>query len=431
MSAAGPNSGDNFTDTFLGFAALFGLVIGAAYLYPFPFSWCWHWLARGEVAVLDWFYPILPAHTQRALRIIGEGLHATVPGSLPWHTIYVSEMSLWPFSGILYAIPILIVSFVLRRFSEPHHQRHTTETLIEVQTRVWRFSRMFVKHNPLKVSRDITKGPWRISETPEAFARRVGALHLTLGRPAEFDPTAALGPLRHQLGVRFTGLQTLARYEQWLAAPLLLRADGKKEDSDRLLGDISYHFNDEISQGAIERHVRKTLKRYEGHAIVERLTRRHAYVRSWLIGLFIEARACGKISTSQVPWLLLVDRTLFFALNNGADRRQFHMEGLAPAVHYAVEAENGFAVREPTDTRAAESVRLGLVQEGIVPAAVHDHTSAHLQPPPSAAPLGGASGGGAKMAPGALTPEQMEQLRGVMSPEELESAFGASTPPNH
>jgi len=404
------------------------LLVALAYFFPFPFSWCWHWMARGEVAVLDWIAPILPYSTQRALTVIGTGLQHNAPGTLGWSTIFKSEMALAPFSGILYALPIAAIVAWFWRHSEPHHRRHTTESLIEVETRVWRSQRIFVKRDPTRESPDITKGPWRISESPEEFARRTGALILTLGQPNAFDPQPARGPLRHQLGPRFTQLATMTRYEQWTAAPMLLRADGQKQDSDQLLGDISYCFAEELSERHVDQAVRAVLKHYAQHEITERLRRQHAYVRTWIMGLFLEARACGKFSTSRIPWLQLVDRTLFFALNN-VGRAGYHMEGLAPAIHYFAEVKNGFALREPTDTLAAESVRRALINEGVLDRPIDDPNLQPLQPPASARVVGTgrASGGGPRPA-AEEAQAALNKFANAFGDDSM-VIFGASQPP--
>jgi len=361
--------------------AFFGLVFAALvtvlYFYPYPASWAWHWLTTFEVFVLDQIDFILPENVRYSLPTIKEGLARHAAGTVPWRTMIKVETVLFPFNGILYVLIIGGIGGWLWFGAQWHHHRHNTESLLNVMTRTFRFSRMWVKYNPLKTGGgDLTKGPFRISISPVEFAERHKLIIRVLGQDNQFHRGAATRALTTQLGPRFTGVKELDEQERWLAAAFLLRAHRKKKESDELLGDISYFYADEFAKADVNASADKALKQFGDGEVARKLVKSHAYKYTWFTGLMNEAKACGKLTTSMVPWVILKDRTLFFALNNLL-RPAVHTEALAPAIHYQAEVEKGKALTAPVIKPAVEQLEIALITEGILPPRAATTAPAH------------------------------------------------------
>ena len=367
MSGAGNNMNPSRDIEDLIFYVAVPVIIGVAlYFYPFPASWAWHYITYAEVYTLQFASGILPDHVGQSLSVIQKGLNQTEPGSQGWDTIMKIEKILFPFNSLFYALPIGLSAFWLWRMAEPHHQRHSTETLIETQTRKWRFSRMWVKYNPIKDAHgDVTKGPFRIPDSPEVYATKHELVQRVLGQDTRFLAEKAKKVMLEQLGPLFTTLDSLQEHEQWLAAALLLRSDRKKDESDTLLGDISYFYADQFNKSEISNTVKKTLKHYQSHPLVAELKRKHAFTFTWFVGLMDQAAICGKITTSMFPWVILCDRTLFFTLNN-LGRQSLIIEALAPSVHYQLEKRANHAVAKPSPDVSTALLRRALIAENIL-----------------------------------------------------------------
>lgn len=356
-------------ETLLFFMLLFAGIVGALYMFPFPASWMWHWLTTVEVFLLEQIDFLLPENVRYSLPTIKEGLDRHAAGSVPWRTMLKVETVLFPFNSIFYTLAISGIAAWIWFGAAWHHQRHTTETLLNVMTRTFRFSRMWVKYNPLKTGgADITKGPFRISITPAEFAEQHKMIIRVLGQDNKFHRGAATKALTAQLGPRFTGIKDLDEQEKWLAAAFLLRAHRMKKESDKLLGDISYFYADEFAKADINESTNKALKQLGDGEVARKLAKAHAYKYTWFVGLMNEAKACGKLTTSMVPWTILKDRTLFFSLNNLL-RPAVHTEALAPAIHYQAEVEKGKAITTPTIKPAVEQLEIALIAEGLLPIA--------------------------------------------------------------
>ncbi|PKM47019.1 MAG: hypothetical protein CVV05_00960 [Gammaproteobacteria bacterium HGW-Gammaproteobacteria-1] len=354
-------------ENLLFFALLFVATAVGLYLYPFPASWAWHWLTTFEVFLLEQVDFILPENVRYSLPTIKEGLDRHAAGAVPWRTMLKVETVLFPFNSIIYTVIIGSVGSWIWFGATWHHQRHSTETLLNIMTRTFRFSRMWVKYNPLKTGGgDITKGPFRLSISPAEFASEHNLIIRILGQENQFHRGGATKALTAQLGPRFTGIKDLDEQERWLAAAFLLRAHRKKKESDELLGDISYFYADEFAKADVNESANKALKQFGDGEVARRLAKAHAYKYTWFTGLMNEAKACGKLNTSKVPWVILKDRTLFFALNNLL-RPAVHTEALAAAIHYQAEIEKGKALTKPAIKAAVDQLELALISERLLP----------------------------------------------------------------
>jgi len=343
------------------------LIIFAAYMFPEPFSWVWHWTTFLEIKILGVLSFALPQHVVETLGVLEVALNRYTAGSLGWEQIFLAEKALFPYNGAIYFFIIFLMALYIKYWAAPHHQRHTTETLIAHLTQYYRYSRMFVKYNPLKDSKgDITKGPFRLSDSIEGFSRKNQLLTIVVGEENRYGFEKAKSVFRKQLGLPFTGIGALKQREKRLVAAMLLRADKKKAASDELLGDISYFYNDEIDEDYIDDETKKILASYQDHEIVKDLTRNHAYVYTFILGLFQRANACGKFTSGYFPWVILEDRTLYFALND-LGRPGGSTEGFAPSVHYLAEQALGHAKVEPTDELSATSFKQKLIDMGLIP----------------------------------------------------------------
>lgn len=67
---------------------------------------------------------------------------------------------------------------------------------------------------------------------------------------------------------------------------------------------------------------------------------RHGTLESLFLGVLATARSEGALPSAAFTWLKVVDRPLWYALNN-LGRETFHVEGLAAIAHYEAEVASG------------------------------------------------------------------------------------------
>jgi len=83
-----------------------------------------------------------------------------------------------------------------------------------------------------------------------------------------------------------------------------------------LLGDISYHYNDELDYKYIERHIDHIYPQILKNKYFIEYVSQHAYLETLLRRLLFEGRAIGKMAPNHFNWLKMIDRQLWYALND-------------------------------------------------------------------------------------------------------------------
>jgi intracellular multiplication protein IcmP len=157
-----------------------------------------------------------------------------------------------------------------------------------------------------------------------------------------------------QLGPLWKGHRALPLYAKAVFAALALRVDDQKDvyendkavaerlkTSEEMLGEFSRIYA-AGGRAAVEAHVAPwvdaALDEHMKHPRMQRLVAQHAYVFTVFATLLQLARVKGVLSTSQVLWLKVVDRRLFYTLNNSSpNATAFHVECAGIMAHWLAE----------------------------------------------------------------------------------------------
>ncbi|EGR2119009.1 hypothetical protein ACN1T8_001308 [Vibrio cholerae] len=106
------------------------------------------------------------------------------------------------------------------------------------------------------------------------------------------------------------------------------------------LGDLSYHYNGELDLKYIERHVNHIFPQVLACKSFIELRSQHAYVESLLRRLLFEGRSIGKMPPNHFSFLKMVDRQLWYALNDeGLPGASIEAAGVYS--HYELERRSG------------------------------------------------------------------------------------------
>ncbi len=220
---------------------------------------------------------------------------------------------------------------------------YNLESFINIQARVWPVIAPIVKFNPSKASSRIlgTVVPRKIPIFAEALAPEEWLAYHNIpvvkGIPVR---EAVYNALVLQLGPRWTGPDDLPPYIQALLAAFALKGVQKREESDKLLGDLSLCWTDKTGfhmTPELAAEIKKILKDPAIGGKAMEVAARGAYRITSLLATLKWARFMGGVlASAQFLWLRGVDRDLWYALNN-LGRRSFHSEGAGAIAHFMAE----------------------------------------------------------------------------------------------
>ena len=108
----------------------------------------------------------------------------------------------------------------------------------------------------------------------------------------------------------------------------------------------------------------KLLTKHKGQPSIIAIMRRHYHVNNVMAALLTEARQqVGILSGSDFIWLKIVDRTLFYILNQ-VGRRVARAEAAGARSHADAEALTGKAIMAPQVDTAVVALKAELQGEG-------------------------------------------------------------------
>ncbi|MDP9126793.1 MAG: hypothetical protein M3N08_00845 [Pseudomonadota bacterium] len=221
--------------------------------------------------------------------------------------------------------------------------RHSLETFIQTQAKMWPIIAPIAKFDPGKTSarRLGDKIPDKLPPFAEALSPEewisYHRITVTNGIP---DREAARRAFLLQLGPRWTGLDGTPLHVQALIAAFALKGAQKREESDDLLGRLSLCWS--VGAGlSLPGDLLNEIRGYNRDAkLIEpvlEVAREHAYRVTAVLGILRWARMQGGVTApAQFLWLRAVDRVLWYALNN-LGRRSFHTEGAGALAHFMAE----------------------------------------------------------------------------------------------
>ena len=245
----------------------------------------------------------------------------------------------WPFGAFL----AVIGSYVI--FFSPHNKfmtKHTLESLIATQAKMWPIISPIVKFNPSKSGRILGD---KIPENLPLFAEALSPeewiswnrIPVVNGIP---DRDATRRAFVKQLGVRWNGFDTAPPHMRALFAAFALKGAQKRDESDALLGDIALCWSPKQGlrlTATVLSEIDKALRDPEVGGKVSDAADKFAWRTTALLGALQWARSMGGVlAPAQFLWLRAEDRALWYPLNN-LGRRSYHSEGAGAMAHFMAE----------------------------------------------------------------------------------------------
>ncbi len=220
--------------------------------------------------------------------------------------------------------------------------KHTLESLIKVQSRMWPIIMPIVKFNPSKTGRVLgDKVPEKLPLFAEALSPEEwiswSRVPVVAGIP---DRDVVRRAFIQQLGPRWTGIDKAPAYIRALYAAFALKGAQKRDESDGLLGEIALCWDPKGGLKlpfALLGRIDKIIHDPNLGGKVTAATAHHAWRTTAMLGVLHWARSQGGVlAPAQFLWLRAEDRALWYPLNN-MGRRSFHTEGAGAMAHYMAE----------------------------------------------------------------------------------------------
>ncbi|WP_019025506.1 MULTISPECIES: hypothetical protein [unclassified Thioalkalivibrio] len=313
----------------------------------------WHITRMADTWVWSKLAFMLPESVGATMEEVHQNFRTSPIGSADYAAFWRVEQMLYPFPSVLYGLVVVLMGLMMYRKNR-FNKAHTMESLLKQETEVWRFSRLFVKHNPSK-NLDLTKGDWAVRLKPIQF---IAKYHLAKKDPAVgeyFDYPTAEKVMQKQLGKRFTGYDDMTDPERWVMAVLLLKVNEQKDRWDTLKGDMGACYAGEFSKKDVNSEVAKVLKEYGDSKYAQEAKKRHAYVFT-MLAYMMSLHYGGKMSTSFIPWVKLESRRLYYVLND-VGRQTASAEAAAIRAHLLAEKAAGKGLDEPCIRKAVDSLK--------------------------------------------------------------------------
>ncbi|MDE1900667.1 MAG: hypothetical protein KGI37_03350 [Alphaproteobacteria bacterium] len=245
----------------------------------------------------------------------------------------------WPIAAFLAAI----LGYEL--FFSPHDKfkvRHSLETFIAAQAKMWPIITPILKFNPSQSGR-VPGSP--VPDKLPLFAEALSPeewiawcrIPVVNGIP---DRDAARRAFTQQLGPRWNGVGSLPPHMLALFAAFALKGAQKRDESDNLLGRLALCWSPDKGfrmDAALAAEVKKIAydSAIGGKAVA--IADQFAWRTTAMLGVLRWARSQGGVlAPAQFVWLRAEDRALWYPLNN-LGRRAFHSEGAGAMAHFMAE----------------------------------------------------------------------------------------------
>jgi intracellular multiplication protein IcmP len=245
----------------------------------------------------------------------------------------------WPLAIVM----IYIACYTL--FLSPRNKfstKHTLESFIQTQAKMWPIISPIVKFNPTLKGRILGD---EIPDKLPLFAEPLSPeewvswnrIPVVNGIP---DKDATRRAFIQQLGPRWNGIETCPPHIQALFAAFAIKGAQKREESDDLLGRIALAWTPEKGlrmDADLMAHIKKILRDPEVGGKTTAVADQHAWRTTATVSLLRWARSQGGVlAPAQFLWMRAEDRALWYPLNN-LGRRSFHSEGAGAMAHFMAE----------------------------------------------------------------------------------------------
>jgi intracellular multiplication protein IcmP len=246
----------------------------------------------------------------------------------------------WPFVAAFACIAIYVIYISPR---SKFRTRHTLESFIKVQSKMWPVIAPIVNFNPIKSSAR-TPGSTVPDKLP-LFAEALSpeewiSWHRIPVTNGVADRETTRRAFLLQLGPRWNGIEGQPDHVRALFAAFALKGVQRREESDNLLGQISLCWTPKggfALTSELISEINKLLGDAEIGGKAIDIAAQSAYRTTAMLNVLRWARMMGGVlAPAQFLWLRGTDRPLWYALNN-LGRRSFHTEGAGALAHFMAE----------------------------------------------------------------------------------------------
>jgi len=351
MADAQQQNGRGELDWIWGFAAL-AIIIGAVYYFaPGYFYAPWIALKSLQLDIISYF-PV--TDSEREALVQSQNWLNTIRSEDVQLKDIVIISSLVGDTMKIPAIGLLCILGFVIAYRPSFRQRHSMESLIRQESRIWPALRLMLKHRPDKEP-DHQKGPWAMRQKPVDWAGENLALN-----NRELNEAKVIASFSQQLGNSFTGIESFSKIEQQLFSIFASRIAGEPALCQKLMDNLNLFYADELKAKVIDKQVNECINRFAHHANVQAILDKHAFTTTALIGLFEAVKAIGILPSSFFLWLKPHHRTLWYTMND-VGRHVASVEAAGPRAHFQAEVAAGCAVSEPAMKTAVTALREGLI----------------------------------------------------------------------
>ncbi len=316
------------------------------------------------------------------------------PADLSWANMttvlyFVGKYIRWPFAIIL--ISLGGVGLLLSRTGSLT-RKFSMSTLLANNAEIFPCLTPVVGRGDYLLSHEsYDSGPWAIARSPLQFAAQHNLLLSPDGTPfsqdqilhdglgskdmpawgkAVFDQATAREIFTKQLGQPIQDFSAMSPVRKVVATAFSLYAIGKKADGIDLLDSLSasYREDEKKSPQCLELKNNSFLTKVEKKYLttipqLEKSLSGHAFELTWFMKLLFLARKKGVLASSQFLFLRLLDRPLWYTLNQCGGRTAW-TEASAAWSHYHAEKKDKKAIHEPQISGAVSGLKKELDRQG-------------------------------------------------------------------
>lgn len=307
-------------------AAIFGLIIGLVMLI--------FWLFKSEIlSVMFWLKSFEARYLLWGSKSVQQALFETSQQMRYAPSLEVMQALLYKVGMQLnyVIIPAGITCIGVLAFAHPRRKyrlRHSQKTLAETAKPVHPLSALALRSDTIKEKAwDSACSPYELAVKEKLTVKREGGGD-TLHRHK------ASHYLTQQLGRRATLKVPADPLICVVQSILTCYVIGNRRLADHLAVSASQIFSVHKNLNKeIIGHASKIWKKHAKDERVRQLFDRHAYQYTFLCGLFDVAKAGGIVHPARFQWVKLIDRRLWYILNN-LGRKSVFIEGVSVISHY-------------------------------------------------------------------------------------------------
>jgi intracellular multiplication protein IcmP len=263
------------------------------------------------------------------------------------------------------AVLFLVMAFFLYRADTRSRYKkiYTMSSLFKQELSNWPQLTPIGKMDLLNTS--INEGPWAMSMTPKAFAKKYDLLLIEAPEKNVFShegykvtvlKNKAKEVFTLQLGAFWEGVERLSPHRRALFAIFI----AKLNRDDKAAMAFAHQISRSTARGKFDFSGADALiKKYGETKLTQKIIQRHAYVLTVLAGVLQGAREDGVLPTSEFIWLKPIDRPLWYMLNSLGRQTPF-VEVAGPFAHWLAEQQLRRKILSPMIDEAVTGLEMAI-----------------------------------------------------------------------